>query len=124
MFKQKKETRCLPVLQREKGKEKEERGVPLPFFVRFFFCPTLLCFSERKRERRCKIFSLHLSLSLFAPSKRERGEELVCRRRYHHCFSLREREREKSAAPKVSVFLQGFALNNKEEALQTNKAKD
>ena len=36
----------------------------------------------------------------------------------------RERERERSAAPKVSVFLRGFALNNKEEALQTNKAKD
>ena len=39
-------------------------------------------------------------------------------------LSERERERERSAAPKVSVFLRGFALNNKEEALQTNKAKD
>ena len=77
-----------------KGRQRErERGSP-PVFRSFLLLPYLtVLLREKEREKMLDVLSS--SLSLFAPSKRERGEELVCRRRYHHCFSLRERERER-----------------------------
>ena len=79
---------------KRKGKGKGRERCSPPVFRSFLLLPYLtVLLREKEREKMLDVLSS--SLSLFAPSKRERGEELVCRRRYHHCFSLRERERER-----------------------------